>query len=312
MAKFAFQIKDRAWAVHGSRARGSVVDDIPAQSPRSVAVKSSSVCIMEASTSVKSVTSRHTGTTLLPRYPKMPSMRLIDLNSDCLEMIFMHLSMNQLFTVAMCDANLAVACRRVFYRKFRHKEIIVTAHQLEYTQFPHILSIFGDIIRYVRVTYDTFDVNWMANDQIHRSIGQFCCDTLTELTFNNILPTMDIETTFGNVQKLSFNQGCIGQLHIRKSFPKLRCLQFFFSEVIWPKCIEDELPTLDKLTVAHNSFSVDNLKGFLRRNPQLKQFCVYNYNRQVISDLKDYTRENFASLAIKFEVYPCYFAFKNS
>lgn len=274
---------------------------------------------MEASTNVNLITSRQTGTTLLTKYPKITSnnsetiaMRLIDLNSDCLELIFMHLSLNQLFTVARCDANLAVACRRVFYRKFRHKEIIVTAHQLEYTKFPHILSIFGDIIRYVRVTYDSYDTNWMANDLIHRSIGQFCCDTLTELTFNNILSTMTIETIFANVEKLSFNQGCIGQLQIRKIFPKLRCLQFFFSEVIWPDCIEVELPTLDELTVAHNCFTVDNLKGFLSRNGQLKKFCVYNYNRQVISELEDFTKSNFAALTLKFEVYPCYFAFRNN
>lgn len=275
---------------------------------------------MATATSVGSTASRQTGTgTALTRFPKIASnddrsaaMRLIDLNSDCLELIFMHLSMKQLFTVAMCDANLAVACRRVFYRKFRHKELIVTAHHLEYTQFPHILSIFGDIIRYVRVTYDRFDANWMASERIHRSVERFCCDTLTELTFNNILPTMDIRSVFVNVQKLSFNQGCIGHLEIGKCFPQLRCLQFFFSEVIWPECIEAELPSLDELTVAHNSFSVDNLKGFLHRNPQLKKFCVYNYNRQVISDLKDYTKANFASLTLKFEIYPCYFAFKSS
>lgn len=238
-------------------------------------------------------------------------MRLIDLNSDCLEQIFMYLSLQQLFTVAICNTDLAVACRRVFYRKFRHKEIIVSVHQMEYKQFPYILNIFGDVIQYVRVTYDQFDNHRILNQLIHRSIGKYCSETLTELTFNNIQPTMAITTTFSNVQRLSFNQGCIGQLQIPQCFPNVRCLQFFFSEVQYPKCIEQIMPSLEELTVAHNSFSVGNLKTFLDRNLQLRKFCVYNYNRQVISELEEYTKVNFESLTRKFEVYPCYFGFKS-
>lgn len=240
-----------------------------------------------------------------------PMFRLIDLNNDCLEHIFLYLSMKQLFAVAQSNGQLSDSCRRVFYRKFRHREINISVHHLEYKQFPRILNIFGDIIQYVRITYEEYTLDRISSQLIHQSIGKYCAETLTELTINNIEPTMAITSVFANVQKLSFNQGCIGQLHIKRCFPKIQCLQFFFSEMMYPECIEQVFPTLEDLTVAHNSFSVENLKTFLKQNPQLKKFCVYNSNRQVISALEEFTKAHFEQLSRQFEIYPCYFAFKN-
>lgn len=236
-------------------------------------------------------------------------MRLTDLNGDCLEEIFTYLSMKQLFAVAISDMDLVNACRRVFVRRFKCKEVNISIHHSDYKDFPQVLSLFGDIISYLRVTYDQFDVDGVSNEMIHNSIAKYCNKSLIELTFNNIQSTMQISTVFHNVEKLSFNHGCINQLQLATWFPKLQCLQFFFNKTTNTKCIEEMFPLLDELTVAHHIFTVENLKMFLDLNSQLKRFIVYNYDRKVISDLEEYTKIKCQSLHTKFEVYPCYFSF---
>lgn len=255
-----------------------------------------------------------TGGICLANRDVMP-LRIIDLPDDCLEEIFMNLNLKQLFEVATVHARFSIACRRIVAKKYKNKEIMISVHQTKHPDYGTVLYVLGDVISRVRITYDRLDGHGSGNfnNGIHDAIVCHCSDTLTEVTFNHIRPTMMINKSFRNLNKLNFNQGCVGETmsKFNKWFPKLVSLQFFFCKTINTQCIEQTFPNLQHFTVAHHNFTFDNLRTFLDLNQQLKSFSVYNYDYNLIRQLEEYTRLKFNSLHTKFEIYPCYFSFNN-
>lgn len=241
------------------------------------------------------------------------SLSIIDLNDDCLAEVFMNLNLNQLFDVIVSHTRFLNACRRVFFKKYKNREFTISIHQTTRPQYPDVLRSLGDIIAHLRVTYDRFDDFGNFNQSIHDAIVRHCNETLTEITFNRIHATMEINKPFRNLEKLNFNHGCVGYTmsKFKKWFPKLVSIQFFFCKTLDTQCIEQEFPHLQDFTVAHHNFTFQNLQTFLDFNPQLKTFTVYNYDRNLISRLQEYTKLKFKSLRTTFEVYPCYFSFNN-
>lgn len=239
------------------------------------------------------------------------SLRVTDLNDDCLEEIFLHLHLNHLFDVIVSHTRFLNACRRVFYKKYKNKEITISAYQTKHPQYNEVLCLLGDLMPHLRVSYDRFDDVGNLNNKIHVAIVRHCGETLTEITFNHIHPLMEIDKQFCNLKKLNFNHGCVGRTmsEFKKWFPKLESIQFFFCTTINAHCIEQEFPTLQHFTVAHHNFTFQNLRTFLDLNPQLKSFTVYNYDRNLIRRLQEYTKLTFKSLCTTFEAYPCYFSF---
>lgn len=240
-------------------------------------------------------------------------LSILNLNDDCLEQIFLNINLKDLFHVILAHTRFHTACRRVFVHRFKHREISISAFQSTYSEYPEVLSVLGDVISLVRITYDRFNAHENFDHRIHDAIIRHCSDTLTEATFNHIRPTMHTNHVFRCLRKLHFNQGCVGQImsNFNKWFPELISLQFFFSQTINTKCIEQTFPKLLHFTVAHQHFTFHNLRTFLDLNPQLLTFTVYNYDRHLITQLDNYTRLHFKSLTTKFESYPCYFAFDN-
>lgn len=244
-------------------------------------------------------------------------LNIIDLNDDCLEKIFINLNLKQLFEVTTVHARFLIACRRVVSRKYKNTEIRISVHQTTHPDYEKVLYLLGDVISRIRITYDRFDLNGHDvknfNNGIHDAIIYNCSDTLTEVTFNHILPTMEINKPFQSLKKLNFNQGCVGSTmsEFNKWFPKLIDLQFFFCKTINTQCIEQTFPNLEHFTVAHQNFTFENLCTFLDHNKQLKSFAVYNYDYELIRHLEEYTRLKFKTLQTKFEIYPCYFSFNN-
>lgn len=239
---------------------------------------------------------------------------ILDLNDDCLELIFRNFNLKELFNVTVTHPRFLTACRRIFSQQFKHKEITISAHQTTSIEYPHVLHRLGDVISLLRITYDHFNIHTHFNHRIHDAIQRHCSDTLIEATFNHIQPTMQLNQAFPQLRKLNFNQGCVGQTmsDFNTWFPKLCSLQFFFCKTIHTQCIEHTFPNLLHFTVAHHNFTFHNLRAFLDLNPQLRTFTIYNYDRNLISQLDAYTRLKLKSLTTKFETYPCYFAFDSN
>lgn len=251
---------------------------------------------------------------LCPLKRVMPP-RVIDLNDDCLEKILLNLNLKQLFDAATVHTRFVNACRRVFLKNYRNKEINISVYQTLQPNYPVVLDLFGDLIEHLRVTYDRHNDHGQGqfNKRIHKAIVRHCSDTLTVATFNHIQPMMEINKSFEHLESLNFNQCCVGvaMSQFNRWFPKLVSIQFFFSTTINTNCIEQTFPNLQHFTVAHQNFTFDNLRTFLDLNQQLKSFTVYNYNMNLIHHLEQYTKAKFHSLHTKFEIYPCYFAFNN-
>lgn len=237
------------------------------------------------------------------------SLSILDLNDDCLEVIFENCNLKQLFSVIVAHTHFLTACRRIFAKQYKYKEITIHASNIENTD---VLYFVGDIVRFLRVNYDRNSSAKSENNQkIHDAIVQHCSNNLMEITFNNIESTLQVDRVFQRLEQLSFNHGCLGQTmtEFNKWFPNLNCLEFFFCKIIDTQCIEHKFPRLQHFTVAHQNFTLKNLQTFLDLNPQLQTFIVYSYDRMLISQLDAYTRLRFKSLTTKFETYPCYFAF---
>lgn len=238
---------------------------------------------------------------------------ILDLDDDCLEEIFMNLNVKQLFDVVRAHPHFIAAGRRVVSKNFKHNEITISIFQPTWIQYPEILHLVGDVMWHLRITYDRFNAG-SINAKIHDAIVCYCSETLIEVTFNHIKPTMEINKPFHNLKKLNFNHGCVSctMSEFNKWFPKLYSLQFFFCKTINKQCIEQAFPNLLHFTIAHNNFAFENLRAFLDLNPQLQTFTVYSYDRKLISQLNDFTRAKHKLLATKFEMYPCYFSFDNN
>lgn len=244
------------------------------------------------------------------------SLSILDLNDDCLGEIFMNLNLKQLYDVATVHCRFVAACRRTFSKKYKNKEITISVYQTNRPDYPMVLCLLGDVISQLRVTYYRFDNHTPDehnNIGIHDAITRHCSNTLTEVTFNHIHPTMAINKPFRNLKKLSFNQGCVGQImsQFNKWFPILASIEFFFCTTINTKCIEQTFSNLEHFTVAHHNFTFDNLRTFLDLNPQLNSFTVYNYDHKLIHQLEQYTKLKYKLLQTKFEIYPCSFSFNN-
>lgn len=237
------------------------------------------------------------------------TLSILDLNDDCLEVIFMKCNLKQLFSVIVAHPHFLTACRRIFSKQYKHKEITLQA-----INFPNadVLRLLGDIVQYSRVNYDRINaIENKNNHKIHDALVQYCSNNLIKATFNNIQSAMQVDRVFRHLNQLSFNHGCVGQTmtEFNKWFPNLNRLEFFFCETVDTRCIEHTMPKLQHFTTAHHNFTLKNLQQFLDLNPQLKTFIVYHYDRILISQLDAYTRLKFKSLTTKFETYPCYFAF---
>lgn len=240
------------------------------------------------------------------------SLNILDLNDDCLEVIFMNCNLKQLFSATVAHPHFSTACRRIFSKQFKHKEITLQAMNNEN---PGVLHFMGDIVQYLRVNYCRTNANESGtNHKTHDAIVQYCSNDLIEITFNHIQSTMQMNRVFCRLQHLNFNYGYVGQAisDFNKWFPNLNRLEFFFCKTIDTQCIEHTFPRLQHFTVAHHNFTLQNLQKFLDLNPQLQTFTVYNYDRKLISQLDAYTRLKFKSLTTKFETYPCYFAFDSN
>lgn len=237
------------------------------------------------------------------------SLSVLDLNDDCLEVIFSNCNLKQLFSVIVAHPHFVAACRRVFAKQFKHKEITLRATNGETADVLHHV---GDIVQYLRVNYDRNDASKSgSNWKIHNAIAQHCSNNLIEATFNNIEAALQADRVFHQLEQLCFNHGCVGQTmtEFNKWFPSLRRLEFFFSKTVDVRCIEHTFPNLLHFTVAHQNFTLKNLQTFLDLNPQLQTFTVYNCDRMLITRLDAYTRLHFKALTTKFETLPCYFAF---
>lgn len=127
------------------------------------------------------------------------TIKITDLNDDCLESIFNHLNFDDLLNVGRSSTRLLYAVRVVFKRKFSDKvQIKLTRddsvpfkdvqHEI---QCQRLISVFGDFITSIRITVDCY---FPPGSYPHNQEYVRMCERIIERFFRHSLRALvDIE-----------------------------------------------------------------------------------------------------------------------
>lgn len=177
---------------------------------------------------------------------KLNALNLTDLNIDCLESIFNHLDLIDLFNVSELNENTFEAARLVFSRQFTKYQCIISGHES-----PHpicvndaTITINCDLagLRFMRTfggLMKKLQLDYIRNEQLMndssevQSVFNKCATALTELRLINCDETIFsyFENTFENVTNLRISCSRLGKcMDLNKWFPKLTNLEFLHND----------------------------------------------------------------------------------
>lgn len=230
-----------------------------------------------------------------------PTTKLIDVNDDCLQMIFEHLTFSDLFNLAIANRCLSEAASSVFRRQYSREEFKFTQYSIFMLQsryFPHnqvasmsksddsaFLHNFGVYLKRLNVNVD---------NGRYESIEQFlldkCSDSLTELTlgepehrwyapeFRNVFE--HIKKPFVNIVKL-----CLNRCHLSAKgsclsnwFPQLRYLSLFDVHFAELKSVIANYPLLEHFEIGDSvgqcTLTKKQILNLLSQNTQIRSLNV--------------------------------------
>lgn len=220
--------------------------------------------------------------------------KLTDVNDDCLEKVFSHLSFDDLLNIAHTNKKLKTAADMVFARKFGKKRFyfkIDTSHRNEIlrTQYDDIwindlktslqlLRCYGHLISDLSIAYDekfrTAPIKVLHYTNIYGS------ETLKSIGFFNLFNYVfetSMKRPFLKIKKVFFSWCVLGKKIsiFNKWFPAMQCLSLCYGRLTDPSSIETNFPQLEQLYIPNefkgNNFSSENVMAAFRSNPQLRQ-----------------------------------------
>lgn len=229
--------------------------------------------------------------------------KITDLNDHCLATIFSYLNLRDLINVALSNTRFSVGTRTAFLKNYSEKAMYVSnkfnrRHKI-------LLKHFGSVIKHLEVQYD--EDYHRLNHQLEANVSKYCNKTLIGLVlsdFNEFLFNQ-IKEPFEKVEELWLSGGVLGEfpMNLRKWFPNLVHLQLShtsFEEPNFAKCIEQTIPTLEKLRIEESSgFTNANLKMAFQLNPQLKSInltLVHSHGININHDLLRFVKEKLLRL----------------
>lgn len=229
-------------------------------------------------------------------------MKLTDINSDCLETIFEYLDFGDLLNVA--DANKClknVACT-VYFRNYRHKEVLlIEARHYQCRVFKilincinvndlktslQLLRCFGGLISEI-VFYSRGDAYHNGKraypdltQYILGYVNEYCVESLISVTFYEDFDGIikHLKNSFKKVEKVSIKQGVVPEnIRLNELFPNMRelyCICFSFTSYL-----TEHFPNLQHLDVTiwqtqESIKSKNEMKTILCLNPQLKSLRI--------------------------------------
>lgn len=227
--------------------------------------------------------------------PNSTRTKLTDVNHDCLEKVFLHMSLDDLLNIAHTNTKLIPAAEMAFASKFGKKtfKLPCTSDYQSTTRiqtFGNLIKLFGlkHSLRVLRCFGCSISKLIIFNDYHHYDkiilyTNRYSSESLTEITFQNI--TGDIikhfQKPFSKIKMVCFNRcalkGRLPTLNIW--FPNMNYLML--DEVhAAPECIEINYPHLQRLEI-NGPFLMSktvNPLGMIRLNPQLQTLILYMDN----------------------------------
>lgn len=218
------------------------------------------------------------------------SMKITDLDDDCLEKIFKHLSLRSLFNVAVANEWLRPAANIVYKRKFGMKQVFIdngrytsASGLVLYGQTTFIglkaclqfLRCLGSSINHLNIWYSRW--NKKQCEHIHQYVNEYCANSLVNIEFwdkPNRNPIKQFGKPFVNIHTAMVYNSCLGDQFssFQQWFPNMRTLKLHNVRTL--RCIGTPFEHLKDLRININK---DGALGhtmvkairLLRLHPQL-------------------------------------------
>lgn len=215
--------------------------------------------------------------------PKLRTLRLKDLNDDCLIKIFRSLSLNDLVRIVDFDERFTAAAKYVFGRRFGKKPFKMDKFWYNKTEMIRartlsMLNHFGEVITHLHLTYEDLIA---PNEDLGSVLIAKCRKSLVKIVFSgtsqSIIPQL-IEP-FENVQAVSFEHGVYCDLisQFNKWFPKadtlsLREIKLSADEKV--RLFQQNYPAVKHFTFIEPHTPSIDINDFAELNPQLISLSI--------------------------------------
>lgn len=224
-------------------------------------------------------------------------MKIVDLIDDCLEPIFMNLTQEDLGSIAEANLRFLEKACYAYAKKFGETPFESGYDECDSNTFERSMNIIKHFGKFI-TKLDLYDAhndcyyNEMITDALfencHRNVTDICFDRVDEHTLNKICqPFPNLNNLY--IYDLSLPQK-IAQLN--RWFPNvtkliLRCTGPFLEEYCRLRCLID----------ADINMNIENMKLFLRSNPQLRSLRLRCNNSLLIDgELLNFMANNLPNL----------------
>lgn len=257
-------------------------------------------------------------------------VQLSNLNIDVQYLIFEHLDLTDLISMAQTNEDFSALATDVFRRKFSKK--LITIYNPNYL-FPHVdfqhmgdtvliqhfdtilmvLKQFGHTIQKLSVEYTNTNLKTIEIAKISEFINLYCSDTLIEFKVFSFHREIfeKMSKPFTNVEVVSIRGEFkstldSGNLRIEELFPAMRDLSLLVVLVQNAYCIHRNFPNLERLDVhiwEHKNkrrFTFDDIEVLLKMNRQIRSlslsYCTRPFLKtvnQILPNLERLEIENY-------------------
>lgn len=209
-------------------------------------------------------------------------LQLVDMNNDCLEVIFEHFHVNDLVNVAECDERFYSAAESVFSRRYRNVEMHLNFGEHDCLCPLNRLEIKKGIAvslfrRFGHFVTDLL-INFSAQHEIdiENSLFEHCSDTLTKLQLiwccgNNFETLIE---PFGKIEELRITRSLLGPKisQLNHYFPNLVSLKLCHIELSQPKLLEVHFSQLKQLEIQNRDQTLppSTIVKMIRANAQIE------------------------------------------
>lgn len=221
-------------------------------------------------------------------------VKLNDINDECLEKVFMHLSLDDLLAIAHTNKKLKTAANMAFVNKFgskrfyfkistysRSEAIDMSEHEILIYDFKtslRLLRCYGHLISDLAIEYD--GQFYTAPVMVLYYVNQYCSKSLEKVSFHRIFELafeFSLDLPFAKIEMVHFDCCILGEKMSKFNnwFPALRCLSLHASRFIDRSSIAVQFPRLEELDLVDmfpECLTPENVNALFRLNPQLR--CV--------------------------------------
>lgn len=217
---------------------------------------------------------------------------LTDLNDDCLEHIFLYLTLEDLLNIVHTNKQLKPAADLAFARNFgRGKFVhlkssnylcISKTERVQITNPYRLLRCFGHLISKQRIEHHT----------MLKYVNQYCSESTIEIELYGTIrsyikkPFRNVETVSSQFHSLNWRFNRLTEL-----FPNVRTLSFH-SWTAKPKYFAVNFPYLNQLEIVAAFWSpgrrcrVENCVNMLRLNPQIRNLYLGSHSHHDVTLLR--------------------------